>query len=195
MNALQEIGILIAGTLGSLYLTVIVLRFLLQLAKADFYNPVCQFIVKATNPVLIPLRRAIPGFYGVDISSIILAIVFHWLVIQILAMILGRLFYLPGNTLVWAIIGILMLVLNIYLIGMFVMIIASWVAPGSRNPVLMLIRQLVEPIIAPFHRLITPMGGIDITPIFALLAIHVCRILVRELAVMSQLQPAIVLGF
>lgn len=138
MSTLQQIGILIVSTLGSLYLIIIVLRFLLQLARADFYNPISQFIAKATNPLLLPLRRVIPGVFGLDMASVILAIVFHWVIIEIMAAMLGAFLFNPADALGWAVIGLLSLVLNIYFFALIVMIIASWVAPGSYNPVLML---------------------------------------------------------
>ncbi len=177
-----QVGLLIVGTLGSLYLTVIVLRFLFQLAKADFYNPISQFIVKATNPVLIPLRKVIPGFFGIDFASVVFAIVFHWLVIQILAFILGASILNPITAITWSVVGLISLVVNIYFYGMIIMIVASWIAPGSYNPILMLIRQIVDPITAPFRKIIPPMGGLDITPIFVFLALQVCRIMIGAIA-------------
>ncbi|MGH1471925.1 MAG: YggT family protein [Cellvibrionaceae bacterium] len=197
MSPMVQIGLLIVGTLGSLYLTVIVLRFLFQLAKADFYNPISQIIVKATNPVLIPIRRVIPGFYGIDISSIVFAILFHWLVIQILAFILGASIINPITAITWAVVGLISLIVNIYFYGMIIMIIASWIAPGSYNPILLLIRQIVAPITAPFRKIIPPMGGLDITPIFVFLALQVCRIMIQAIAqkvgLTAQVAP-IVLG-
>lgn len=182
MNSMIQIGLLVVGSLGSLYLTIIVLRFLFQLAKADFYNPISQMIVKATNPVLIPLRRIIPGLYGIDFASIVFAILFHWVIIQVLAFIVGGGMLNPATAITWAIVGLISLVVNIYFYGMIVMIIASWVAPSSYHPALMLVRQLVEPITKPFRKIIPPMGGLDITPIFVFLALQACRIMVQAFA-------------
>lgn len=194
MGPLAEIAVLLIGTLGSLYLTVIMLRFLFQVVRADFYNPISQFIVKATNPLLIPLRKIIPGVAGLDMAALVLALLFHWLVIQLMAFAYGAGILNPATALIWAFIGIISLVLNIFFVALLVMIIASWIAPMSHHPILMLIRQLVEPAMAPFRRIIPPMGGLDITPIFAFLAIQVFRVLLGHLAASVALPPAIVLG-
>ena len=74
MNALNEIVGYLLQTLLSLYLIAMLLRFLLQVVRADFYNPISQFLVKITNPVVVPLRRVIPGFGGIDIASLLLAL-------------------------------------------------------------------------------------------------------------------------
>lgn len=182
MAPLQEIGTLIVQTLGSLYLLVVMLRFLLQQARADFYNPISQFIVKATNPLLIPLRRVIPGLMGIDLAAIVLALVVQFLVIELGALILLGGLINPLVALMWSAVGLLALTANIYFWGLLIMVIASWVAPHSSNPALRLVLQLVEPVMAPFRKLLPDMGGIDISPIFAFLALNVVQILIKYLA-------------
>ena len=182
MTPIQEIGHLVLQTLGSLYLMVVILRFLLQLARADFYNPISQFAVKATNPLLLPLRRVIPGLYGIDMASLILALLLHMVLIQLTALVLGFGVINPVNTLVWAAIGLISLTANIYFWSLLIMVIASWIAPQSHNPALMLIYQLLEPIMKPFRKMMPDMGGIDISPIFAFLALNVVQVLIKYLA-------------
>lgn len=185
MAPLQEIGTLIVQTLGSLYLLVVMLRFLLQQARADFYNPMSQFIVKATNPPLIPLRRVIPGVMGIDLASILLALVVQFLVIELGALILLGGLINPLIALMWSAVGLLALTANIYFWALLIMVIASWVAPQSSNPALRLVFQLVEPVMAPFRKLLPDMGGIDISPIFAFLALNVVQILIKYLAALA----------
>lgn len=194
MGPFAEVAVLLISTLGTLYLTIIMLRFLFQVVRADFYNPVSQVIVRATNPLLLPLRRIIPGIGGMDLAALVLALAFHWLVIQLLAAAYGAGFLNPVSVLIWAFIGTISLVLNIFFVALLVMIIASWIAPMSHHPVLMLIHQLVEPAMAPFRKIIPPMGGLDITPIFAFLAIQVCRVFLNHFAASVSLPSAIVLG-
>ncbi|GAA5315084.1 MAG: YggT family protein [Candidatus Pelagadaptatus aseana] len=182
MPALQEIGILVIQTLGSLYLLIVMLRFLLQLARADFYNPISQFAVKATNPLLIPLRRIIPGVFGIDVASLILALALQYLVIQVSALIMGAGVLNPVQVITWAVIGLLSLTANVYFWSLLIMVIASWLAPNSPNPALMLIHQLVEPVMAPFRKIMPDMGGIDISPIFAFLALNVVQVIIKHLA-------------
>lgn len=182
MGALQEIGILIIQTLGSLYLFIVILRFLLQLARADFYNPISQFAVKATNPVLIPIRRAVPGVFGTDLASVVLALAVHYVVIQLGGFVLGTGVINPIYVLIWSAIGILGLMAELLFWGLLITIIVSWVAPHSNHPALSLLRQLIEPVMAPFRKLLPDMGGIDISPIFAFLVLNVVKILIGALA-------------
>lgn len=182
MGPMVEIGTLIIQTLGSLYLLVVMLRFLFQLVRADFYNPLSQFVVKATNPLLIPLRKVVPGIYGIDVASLILALIVQYVAIQLTAFVFGFGVINPIHVLMWAAVGILSLTANIFFWGLLIMVIASWVAPQSYNPALLLVRQLVEPVCTPFRRLIPPMGGLDISIIFAFLALNVVQILIKYLA-------------
>jgi YggT family protein len=182
MAPLQEIGTLILQTLGSLYLLVVVLRFLLQLARADFYNPMSQFIVKVTNPPLLPLRRVIPGVMGVDFAAVVLALLVQFVIIELGALILLGGLINPLYALLWSAIGLLALTANIYFWALLIMVIASWVAPQSANPALRLVHQLVEPVMAPFRKIMPDLGGIDISPIFAFLALNVVQVLIKYLA-------------
>ena len=191
MGPLQEIGILIIQTLGSIYLMIILLRFLLQLARADFYNPISQFAVKATNPFLMPIRRVVPGLFGIDLSSLILALILQFIVIEASALVIGYAFINPLNVLLWSVVGTLSLIANIFFWGLLVMVISSWVAPQSSNPGLMLIRQLVEPIMSPFRKLMPDMGGIDISPIFAFLALNVIQVLIKYFANATGMSAAV----
>lgn len=197
MGPLVEIGSLVIQTLGSLYLLVVMLRFLFQLVRADFYNPLSQFVVKATNPLLIPLRRLIPGVYGIDIASLLLALIVQYVAIQLTAFVFGYGVLNPLHVTLWGLVGLLSLTANIFFWGLLIMVIASWVAPQSYNPALLLVRQLVEPVCTPFRRLIPPMGGLDISIIFAFLALNVVQILIKYLAGMvgiSQQVSQLVLG-
>ena len=84
MSGLNGAAIFVVQTLGSLYLLVVLLRFILQLVRANFYNPICQFIVKATQTLLKPMRRVIPSIFGLDMSSMVLAILVQMVVFAIL---------------------------------------------------------------------------------------------------------------
>lgn len=194
MGPLAEIAVLLVNTFGTLYLTIIMLRFLFQVVRADFYNPISQFMVKATNPLLLPLRKFIPGVGGIDLAALVLALLFHWLVIQLLAFAYGGGVINPLSAVIWSFIGLISLTLNIFFVALLVMIIASWIAPMSHHPILVLIHQLVEPAMAPFRKIIPPLGGLDITPIFAFLAIQVCKILLSSLAQAVALPRVIVIG-
>ncbi|MFJ3485700.1 YggT family protein [Pseudomonas sp. NPDC090202] len=183
MNALTGATIFVIQTLISLYLTIVLLRFVLQLVKANFYNPLSQFTVKATQPLLKPIRRIIPSILGLDTSSLLLAIVIQALLMGfVMIMTYGTLFDIP-HILVWSLLGILSLLLKIFWVAMIVMVIVSWIAPGTHNPAAELAWQISEPVLAPFRRIIPNLGGLDISPIFAFLLIQVLQsYLMPELA-------------
>jgi YggT family protein len=191
MGAIGNVGVLLVNTLGGLYLLAIMLRFLLQVARADFYNPFTQAIVKVTDPAVRLFRRIIPGYRGLDFASLVLALLVQCIATTLLISLSG--FGIPGAGLVvsWSVIGLLSLVLNIYFWGMMISIIASFIAPHSAHPALVLIRQLTEPLMEPFRRLLPSMGGLDLSPIFVFLAIQVIRtMLIMPMGV----NPAVVLG-
>lgn len=178
MATVIQIFTFLVQVFGSLYLSVILLRFLLQSARADFYNPISQLLVKITNPILLPLRRVVPGLWGIDLASLILALLFHWLVMQILIFIHGGGFISPIWMIVWSIIGILLNIIIIYIAAGFVIFITSFIAPYSRHPALILIRQLMEPLMAPIRRFIPPTGGMDFSLFFVGIILIVIRMVV-----------------
>ncbi|KAF1012551.1 MAG: hypothetical protein GAK32_00109 [Pseudomonas fluorescens] len=186
MIGLNTAAVYVLQTLGSLYLLIVLLRFVLQLVRANFYNPLCQFVVKATQPLLKPLRRIIPSLFGLDMSSLVLAIVVQ---LALMALTLLLTYGTTGNfvqLLVWAIIGVTALFLKIFFFALIVSVILSWVAPGSHNPGAELVNQICEPALAPFRRLLPSMGGLDISPILAFMVLKLLDMLViNNLAAMT----------
>jgi YggT family protein len=176
---------------------IVILRFLLQQAKADFYNPLSQAIVKITRPLLMPLRRFIPGVLGIDMASIALMILLQLAVIFVLGLILGQstLFSFPLYSLAWAVLGTLTLVSNIFFWGIIISIVGSWIAPGSNHPVLALVNQLIDPIMAPVRKILPPLGGvIDISPILVLMGLKVLDMVLVRAAQVVYLNPNVVIG-
>ena len=194
MSALNEILGYLVQTFLSLYLVAMLLRFLLQLVRADFYNPISQFLVKVTNPLVIPLRRVIPGLGGLDLASLLLAVLLQLAGIVLLLLING--IGLPGvfTLLVWSLLGVLGLLVNIYFFALLGMIILSWVAAGSRHPAIYLLHQITEPVMAPFRRALPSMGGLDFSPILVFILINVIQIALRHMAAGVGLHPALVIG-
>ncbi|MGF6224674.1 YggT family protein [Pseudomonas frederiksbergensis] len=174
MLGLNDAAIFIIKTLGSLYLLIVLLRFILQLVRANFYNPLCQFIVKATQPLLKPLRRVIPSMFGLDMSSLVLALIVQMVLIAVILLLKG--FEVDLLLLVpWALIAVFSLFLSVLFYAMIISVILSWVAPGSHNPGAELVQQITEPVLAPFRRIIPNLGGLDISPIFAFIAIQLLQ--------------------
>jgi YggT family protein len=174
MLGLNDAAVFIIKTLGSLYLLIVLLRFILQLVRANFYNPICQFIVKATQPLLKPLRRVIPSMFGLDMSSLVLALIVQMLLMAVILTLKG--FAVDWLLLVpWSVIALFSLFLNVLFYAMIISVILSWVAPGSHNPGAELVAQITEPVLAPFRRIIPNLGGLDISPIFAFIAIQLLQ--------------------
>ncbi|MFP6831489.1 YggT family protein [Pseudomonas koreensis] len=188
MIGLNTAAVYVLQTLGSLYLLIVLLRFVLQLVRANFYNPLCQFIVKATQPLLKPLRRIIPSMFGLDMSSLVLAILVQ---LALMALTLLLTYGTTGNPLqlfIWSLIGVTALFLKIFFFALIISVILSWVAPGSHNPGAELVNQICEPALAPFRKILPNLGGLDLSPIFAFLALKLIDMLViNNLAAMTMM--------
>jgi len=182
MGAINEILAYVVQTFLSLYLVAMLLRFLLQLVRADFYNPISQFLVKVTNPLVIPVRRVIPGFAGMDIASLLLSVLLQMASIAALVFIKYNAVPGPGLLLAGGCIGVIALLVNIYFFALLAMIILSWVAAGSRHPAIFLLHQITEPVMAPFRKMLPPMGGMDFSPILVFILINIIQIALRHVA-------------
>jgi YggT family protein len=173
---LTQPAVFLVQVLFGLYATLVVLRFLLQLMRADFYNPLSQLIVKVTRPLLNPLRRVIPGVSGLDMASLVLA----WLVIsveQLTILGLAGAGFKPAAACLLAIPELISLVINIFLFAILIQVILSWINPGSYNPVVGLIHSLTEPVLAPVRRRMPDMGGLDLSPMVVMVGLVVLEML------------------
>lgn len=180
-SASVQIGLLLVNALAGFLLFIVLLRFILQAVRADFYNPISQFVVKASNPLVIPLRKVVPGFGGFDWAAIVLLILVQMVAISLSMMIAG--YGLPlASIAVWALLGTAGLFLKLYFWGLLIMVISSWLAPQSDNPALLLLRQILEPVMAPIRKLLPDMGGFDISPIILFLVINVFEIVLITMA-------------
>jgi len=167
-------------TLFSLYILAVMLRFLLGAVRADFYNPVSQFLVRITNPVLAPMRKLIPSAGKYDTSALLLM-----LLLQIISLVLMVL--LRGSSvsimalLLFAVAELVLLLINIFIFSILVQVILSWINPGTYTPVGALLHSLTNPILAPMQRIIPPVAGIDLSPLFALIGLQVLKMLIHPL--------------
>lgn len=167
------------NTLCDLYLMVVLLRIWLQLVRADFYNPVSQFVLKITNPILTPLRRFIPGFFGIDIAALVLAFFIVALKLTLLHALLSE----TSFGLYWLILILLTVVKKAGVMLFWVLIIRallSWVSQGN-NPIEYLMFQLTEPLLAPIRRIIPAMGGIDLSMLVLFIILQVLNFLMSDI--------------
>jgi YggT family protein len=168
--------IYLISTLTDLYVTAILLRLLLQWVKADFYNPLSQFLVKVTNPVLVPARRLIPSIGRLDTASVVVMLLLELLQL-VLINLLGKTEFGFQFLFLFAIQKLLIAILLTYFVLIIARVIISWVANQSRHPLIPLIYQLTEPVLRPISKLLPPMGGVDLSPLFALIALRALLLL------------------
>ena len=157
-------------TLLDLYIIVLMLRFILQQVRADFYNPISQFIVKATAPVLKPARKIIPGFGGIDVATIVVVVVFIIAKVYIIAVLSGYSPTVPA-LLLTGVRDFITLALNIFIFAIIIQAILSWINPDPYNPVSGVLVSITSPVLQPVRRMIKPIGGLDLSPLFALIAL------------------------
>ena len=179
-DPLSSAAVFLVRTLFELYILVFALRFLLQMVRADFYNPLSQFVVKATNPVLVPLRRIFLGFGGIDFPSIVAMLVLKIIELFILSLLVTGLSAGFGTILIVSVIELIKLFVYIYIVAILIQVVISWVSPGTYNPMTALIHSITEPLMRPARRMIPPMSGFDLSPLAALIALQLVLILFVE---------------
>ncbi|MEO8012403.1 MAG: YggT family protein [Dokdonella sp.] len=179
MNYFANAGAILIEFVFGIAIALVVLRVMLQLVRANFYNPICQFLYKVTNPVLIPLRRIIPSWRNLDIAGVLLA----WLLFVIKRVLVFAMFAsVPAvhGLLLIAFADLIGFVLITMLVLIFARVILSFVGSDSRHPMIPLIAQLTEPVLGPLRRRMPELGGIDLSPMVAILAIALLRALVVQ---------------
>lgn len=193
-NLLQA-GIFLIQTFAGLYLIMVMLRFLMQVSRADFYNPICQAIVKITDPPVKPLKKIIPAVRGVDFATLVVALIVQLASIIIIMTLSGGWVFHP-TYIAWSLVGLVSLIFDIYFFALIIMVISSWIAPYGDHPALQLVQQLTEPVCAPARKLLPPMGGLDFSIILVFVAITLIDsyLVIRPLAQMLGIPGGLILG-
>lgn len=168
------------STLFSLYVLALMLRFLLAWVRADFYNPVSQFLVKITQPILLPVRRVIPSIGGVDMASIVVMLLVQMIGIALILLLRGG--GIPPQTLIFVSLAELTdLAFKVFTYSIVIQAVLSWINPGTYNPVVSLLHALTEPLLGPVRRILPPISGLDLSPVVAIVALEVLRRLIVPL--------------
>ena len=155
-----------------LYIGAVMLRFLLQLVRADFrYNALARALVNITNPVLIPLRRLVPGYRGIDWAAVLLMVLLAMAGLAIVLGLGGRPPTGPG-LLILAMAELLTIAVKLFFFSILLLVIVSWVAPDRYNPATELLQPVTEPLMRPARQILPPIGGLDLSPILVLLLLH-----------------------
>ncbi len=170
--------VFIVNALTSLYLLVLLLRFWLPWLRADFRNPLAQGILRLTSPLVVPLRRIVPPVGRLDTATVLVAFIIQYLTVLLLLLILGRTAGLVEIALT-AVVKLVVLSINLFVYAIFIRVILSWLAQGAYNPATAIITTLTEPVLRPFRRILPPLGGFDISPIFAIVLLLAATIVVN----------------
>lgn len=172
--------IFLIDTLFSIYIAIMLLRFILQQVGADFYNPISQFVVKATQPLVSISRRFIPSIKKVDTATLVLVLMLIVMKLVLILSITGAQF--NGQLLlIKAVYDLISLTFDIFIIALFVQAILSWINPDPYHPVGSLLRNLTFPVLKPIKKFIPPMGGIDLSTLVGLIGLMFIKRLVLSL--------------
>ena len=178
---MQQALIFIVSTLAQLYLFVLLLRLWLPWLGADFRNPIAQGILRLTSPLVIPVRRIIPPIGKLDTATVLVAFALQYLTILVILFIGGSMVGIVPIA-ITALLDLVILSCRLFTFAIIIHIVLSWIAPGTYNPATALIASLVEPLLRPFRRIVPSLGGLDISPIFAIILLQaVSIIIVQEL--------------
>ncbi|HUR40633.1 MAG TPA: YggT family protein [Verrucomicrobiae bacterium] len=167
----------LVGTLFDVYMWIIMMRVLLQVVRADFYNPISQLIWQLTQPIVRPLQKILPKFRQWDSAALALLTVIAIVYIHAVAAILGYGVSVAGS-LWYAALKIVVLALNLFTFALFVQAILSWVGPGVSNPAGSILWSMNEPLLRPVRRVIPPMSGLDLSPLVLIVVLQFANLLV-----------------
>jgi len=168
----------IVETLIGLYQVLLLLRLLMQLTRADFRNPIGRGIVQLTDPVIMPLRRALPPMGKIDSASLVAIIIVAALKFWLLRLLIGFGFPDPFFVLRAVALDLLRLVLKTYLISIILNAILSFVAPGNYSPAQSILTALCNPVLNPIRRVIPAVAGLDLSPLWACIAIQALLLII-----------------
>ena len=161
------------------YILAVMLRFLLQWVRADFYNPLVQFLVRITNPPLLPLRRIIPGYRGLDLAAVVLAFALQLIEVLLVALLFSRALGV-GGLLLLTVMELLKLLINIYLWGVIIQAVLSWINPDPYHPAARVLAQLTAPLLRPARRWLPPISGVDLSPMLVVVALIFVSLLLQD---------------
>ncbi|WP_088329906.1 YggT family protein [Lacimicrobium sp. SS2-24] len=170
----------LVSVLFNLYLMVVLLRLWLQLARADFYNPFSQFVIKATHPIVGPLRRILPSLGSLDTATLVLAILVAMAKVVVVTLMLGGGSFNPLSLFITSLLIVVKEALSLVFWVLILRAILSWISQG-RNPMELVLHQLTEPMLAPIRRIIPPIGGLDLSVLVAIIALQFVQILLQDL--------------
>jgi YggT family protein len=176
MNTAQAFHFLISSILD-FYSFILLARFLFQLSKADFYNPISQMVLKATDPLLAPLRKILPQTKLIDAASFLILLIVQIIKYCAATLILFQITPPPIQAVLAGLLGVASITVNFFLFALFIIAIGSWFSQGGYHPFLSLLGQVTEPLVGFFRRFIPPAGGFDFSLMVAATLLFFIKIL------------------
>ena len=172
--------IYIIEAFSHLFLMILLLRFWLPWFGADFRNPIAQGILRLTSPLINPVRRFVPSLGRVDTATVVIAFAIQCLTIMTVLKLRGFVLSI-GMIALTSLFELASLTLLLFMFAIIVRIILSWIAPHTYNPATALLATITDPLLRPFRRYIPPLGGFDISPIFAIILLGALNVLLDDL--------------
>lgn len=165
-------ALFLISTIGELYISCFLLRFLLQWVRADFHNPLSQFIVRVTGPLVRPIRKVVPGWRGMDMATILVALALELVLTLTLITLSNIEIPAAGMMLLVVLQRLALTIARLFFFLVLVRAILSWVSQGGYHPIAAILTSLTEPLIRPVRRLIPTIGGLDLAPLFVLIGLQ-----------------------
>jgi YggT family protein len=172
---MQSALIFLIKTLADLYLLTFLLRFIMQWVRASYYNPLAQFVLKVTSPLVVPARRVLPSVGGLDTPTLAVLIVLEIVVTFVLLRVGGISLPIPV-LLLYSLLRLIALTLWFYTVALFIYVLLSWFGDRGMNPMAALLGELIEPLLRPARRLIPPIGGLDLSALVVILLLQAAMI-------------------
>jgi YggT family protein len=172
---MQSALIFLIKTLADLYLLTFLLRFIMQWVRASYYNPLAQFVLKVTSPLVVPARRVLPSVGGLDTPTLAVLIVLEIVVTFVLLRVGGISLPIPA-LLLYSLLRLIALTLWFYTVALFIYVLLSWFGDRGMNPMAALLGELIEPLLRPARRLIPPIGGLDLSALVVILLLQAAMI-------------------
>jgi YggT family protein len=168
---MQALIYIVEAVFQYLLVAAFLLRFILPLLRANMRNPLAQAVIRVTNPLVMPLRRVLPPVGRVDTASVVALILVQIAVTAVILLLSGLDPTNVGALLHRAAYQLLEMVLQVYWFAMFIYVLLSWVAPATYSPATDILGALCEPPLRLMRRVIPPIAGLDLSPVFVLIAI------------------------
>jgi YggT family protein len=178
VNYLTNAGGLLLNVIFGALVALFVLRLLAEANRADFNNPICQFLYRLTNPVVRPLRKALPSVRRINLAALVIALVIECVKVLLIVLLAG----LPVSVLGILVMGLAELLdffLLTWIVVVFVWSLMSMLSTDRYHPVARFVTALAEPLVRPLRGRMT-IGGLDFSPTIVLLGLFLARILIAQ---------------